>query len=39
LGFPGDGFKDKEDAGPLEVMESDLDGGDTPLNERGSSWF
>jgi hypothetical protein len=35
LGFPGDGFNDKNDADPHEVMEPDLDAGDTPMDETG----
>jgi hypothetical protein len=33
LGFPGDGFKDKDDANPTEVRESVVDGGDSQMNE------
>ena len=33
MGFPGDGFKDKNDANPTEVRKPVVDGGDTQMNE------
>ncbi len=27
LGFPGDGYQDPQDGGPLETMDEDLDSG------------
>jgi hypothetical protein len=38
MGFPGDGFQDKEDVFPPEDMDTDLDGGDTPMNEETSGY-
>jgi hypothetical protein len=36
LGFPGDGFKDKDDANPAEAREPAVDGGDTQMNEEAA---
>ena len=33
LGFPGDGFKDKDSANPTDVSEPVVDGGDTQMKE------
>ncbi len=36
LGFPGDGFKDKQDTAPTETVEVNVDGGDTPMDVDGT---
>ena len=33
LGFPGDGFQDKDAVDPVEVSEPTVEGGDTEMNE------
>ena len=35
FGFPGDGFKDKDDADPDETTETDFHAGDTPMDDTG----
>ena len=37
FGFPGDGFKDKDDADPDETTETDLDAGDAPMDDAGAA--
>ncbi len=34
--FPGDGFKDKDDANPDETREPVVDSGDTQMNEEAT---
>ena len=36
FGFPGDGFKDEDDANPSEVREPAVDGGDAQMNEEAA---
>jgi hypothetical protein len=36
LGFPGDGFKDKDDTDPVEVREPVVDDGDSQINEEST---
>jgi hypothetical protein len=36
LGFPGDGFKDKDVTDPDETTETDLHVGDTPMDDAGA---
>ena len=37
LGFPGDGFRDKDDVEPDETRARDLDAGDAPMDETGAA--
>ncbi len=37
LGFPGDGYQDPQDRGPLETMDEDLDSGAAPMTEESAS--
>lgn len=37
LGFPGDGYQDPQDGGPLETMDEDLDSGAAGMTEESAS--